>query len=328
MKEILAQFRGRDPTARSRRHRRSRNRLVDLVDSFVDNIALMAGYTKLFNSILASTVWSEPMETRIVWITLLAMCDRRGIVEGSVPGLAVFARLPLQATQTALERLSAPDEFSRSKEHEGRRLEVVEGGWRLINHAKYRDKMGKDERREYLKLKQREYRRRKQPVDSLGDKSTMLTHTAPAPSPDTTKRDPGSSNTCDPLRQLANTQQMPPQPTKPNGRSKHPIFQGQRFVVFDWMLEDIGRILGSHLDTFDIDAWFYALDARAVAENAIKPKDAWWPWIQAELISEAERRGLTKPASADKKAREDAQDAEVLRLVKESDARAAQGFGK
>ena len=50
----------------------------------------MSGYTKLFNSILASTVWSEPNETRIVWITLLAMADKNGIIEGSVPGLAVL----------------------------------------------------------------------------------------------------------------------------------------------------------------------------------------------------------------------------------------------
>ena len=120
----------------------------------------MSGYTKLFSSILASTVWNEPNETRIVWITLLAMADRNGIAEGSVPGLAVFARLPLDATRIALERLMAPDEDSRSKEQDGRRIEVVEGGWRLVNHSKYRAKMGADERREYVKLKQREYRRR------------------------------------------------------------------------------------------------------------------------------------------------------------------------
>lgn len=139
----------------------------------------MAGYTKLFNSILASTVWSEPNEVRIVWITLMAMAGRDGIVEGSIPGLAVFARLSIEATRTALERLSSPDPDSRTKDHEGRRIESVDGGWRLINHGKYRQKMSKDERREYLRIKQQEARdkKRQHGVNTQGDKSTKSTHT-------------------------------------------------------------------------------------------------------------------------------------------------------
>ena len=43
----------------------------------------MPGYTKLFNSILASTIWRADDKTRIVWITLLAMADKHGIVEAS-----------------------------------------------------------------------------------------------------------------------------------------------------------------------------------------------------------------------------------------------------
>lgn len=121
----------------------------------------MAGYTKLFSSILASTVWDESMETRIVWITLLAMADKHGISEGSVPGIAVFARLPIEATRIALERLSGPDPDSRSKEHEGRRIEAVDGGWRLLNHAKYRAKLGADERREYNRVMQAKHRHQK-----------------------------------------------------------------------------------------------------------------------------------------------------------------------
>ena len=105
---------------------------VDNVDAGYTLRMSMSGYTKLFNSILASTVWNEPMETRIVWITLLAMADKHGIAEGSVPGLAVFARIPIEATRAALERLSAPDPDSRSKDENGRRIEAVEGGWRLV----------------------------------------------------------------------------------------------------------------------------------------------------------------------------------------------------
>jgi hypothetical protein len=32
----------------------------------------------------------------------------------------------------------SPDPDSRTPEHEGRRIEVIDGGWRLLNHEKYR----------------------------------------------------------------------------------------------------------------------------------------------------------------------------------------------
>ena len=121
----------------------------------------MSGYTKLFSSILASTIWREDLETRVVWITLLAMADKHGIVEGSVPGFADLARVSVSAARAAITKLSAPDEDSRSKDLEGRRLEAVDGGWRIVNHGKYRLKLGSDERREY-KRKHEQARRDRQ----------------------------------------------------------------------------------------------------------------------------------------------------------------------
>lgn len=121
----------------------------------------MTGYIKLFGSILASTVWREDNETRIVWITLLAMADRDGLAEGSVPGLADFARLPVDDVRRALDKLSSPDPDSRTPDHEGRRIQKVDGGWLVLNHAKYRAKMNLDDRREYLRKKQAEHRQRK-----------------------------------------------------------------------------------------------------------------------------------------------------------------------
>jgi hypothetical protein len=140
-------------------------------------MAAMSGYTKLFNSILASTVWREPMEVRIVWITLLAMADKDGIAEGSIPGLADFARIPVEATRKAIARLSAPDPDSRSQEHEGRRIQAVDGGWQLLNHAKYRAKMGADERREYNRLKQAQYRSRLNPSITVNDNVRCVDNT-------------------------------------------------------------------------------------------------------------------------------------------------------
>jgi hypothetical protein len=95
-------------------------------------------FTKLFSSITESTVWCEPASTRLVWITMLAMADRKGRVWASVPGLANRARVPIEATKKALTTLLEPDKFSRSKENEGRRIEPIDGGWRLVNYEKYR----------------------------------------------------------------------------------------------------------------------------------------------------------------------------------------------
>ena len=132
----------------------------------------MAGYTKLFSSIIASTIWRAGDKTRLVWITMLAMADQFGVVEASVPGLSDMARVTVDECREALDELQQPDPDSRSSDQEGRRIEAVDGGWRLINHGKYRDKMSRDERREYQRLYQRNYR--KQNVNSDPDKLTKF----------------------------------------------------------------------------------------------------------------------------------------------------------
>lgn len=112
----------------------------------------MTGYTKLFSSITDSTVWREPDRTRLVWITMLAMADADGHVAASVPGLADRARVPLDDCLKALDAFRAPDEWSRTKEYDGRRIVDVDGGWQLLNHAKYRAIQDAEHRREQSRL--------------------------------------------------------------------------------------------------------------------------------------------------------------------------------
>lgn len=130
----------------------------------------MAGYTKLFSTIISSTIWREPKETKVLWITMLAMATKDGEVEASIPGLAHLAGLTVDETELALRTLLAPDPFSRSKENAGRRIETIDGGWVLINHAKYRAAMSQDDRREYMKL----HMRAKRSKDVLANVSTGL----------------------------------------------------------------------------------------------------------------------------------------------------------
>jgi hypothetical protein len=118
-------------------------------------------FTKLFNSILDSTIWQEPLQTKVVWITMLAMVDRGGEVHASIPGLAKRAGVTLQECESALECLHSPDKYSRTQEHEGRRVVEIDGGWALLNHSKYRALLSAEERREYNRLKQAQYRKEK-----------------------------------------------------------------------------------------------------------------------------------------------------------------------
>lgn len=109
-------------------------------------------FTKLYSSLCLSSVWSEDPPTRILWITMLASCDRNGFVFGSPVGLAAVARLPLKDIKASLAKLAAPDKESSdldiNPDNEGRRIRIVDGGWHIINYTRYRDMRDSDERRE------------------------------------------------------------------------------------------------------------------------------------------------------------------------------------
>ena len=119
-------------------------------------------FTKLFSSITESTVWCEPDRTRLVWITMLAMADHAGRVHASIPGLANRAVVPLVDCQVALDTLLAPDRYSRTPDNEGRRIEPIDGGRRLLNYKKYRDLIDeesvKESKRTYINNRRKKER--------------------------------------------------------------------------------------------------------------------------------------------------------------------------
>lgn len=117
-------------------------------------------YTKLFSSILSSSIWGEDDRTRLVWITMLALCDRHGEVGASVVGLARLAGVPLADCEAAIAKFLAPDPYSRTEANEGRRIEKIGGGWRLLNYEHYREARDLDERRAQDRERKRRQRER------------------------------------------------------------------------------------------------------------------------------------------------------------------------
>lgn len=118
-------------------------------------------FVKLFQDILQSTIWQEDAETRLIWLTILLLADREGLVRATAPGIAHEARVPLPRVIETLARLEGPDEYSRTPDNEGRRLQRVPGGYLVLNYPKYRERRDSDERRAQWAAASRRYRERK-----------------------------------------------------------------------------------------------------------------------------------------------------------------------
>lgn len=120
----------------------------------------MGGFTKLDPGIIDSSIWAESAETRVVWITLLAKCDREGYARLSFSGLQRASNVPTEDAQKAIERLEGPDTDSRTPDNEGRRIRKVDGGWHVLNYEKYRNNLKDEAIKEYFAEQKRKQRKR------------------------------------------------------------------------------------------------------------------------------------------------------------------------
>lgn len=102
----------------------------------------------------------EDHPTRIVWLTLLAMKDSSGEIQASIPGLANIARVSVDECRAAISVFLAPDPDSRTKDHEGRRLEDIPGGWVVLNHEIYRALDSDEDRKAKAAIRQQRWRDR------------------------------------------------------------------------------------------------------------------------------------------------------------------------
>lgn len=139
-------------------------------------------FSLLWTKILRSSLWvRESKETRLVWITMIALKDKNGRVQSSVVGLADAAKVTPEECREALVVLSAPDPEDTSKVDEGRRIREVAGGWALTNHELYQ--FTTDEKREYWRRKKAVERQRKSDSmkETRGEKIAKELHLGLAP---------------------------------------------------------------------------------------------------------------------------------------------------
>lgn len=100
---------------------------------------LSRGFAKLDIGIVDSTIWCMSHEHLRVWIAMLAKADASGLVRVAAPMMAHLCLIDLDRFLQIASDLCAPDEYSRTPDNDGRRLESVNGGWIVLNYRLYRD---------------------------------------------------------------------------------------------------------------------------------------------------------------------------------------------
>lgn len=101
---------------------------------------------------------------------MLAMADQHGNVHASVGGLSHQSRKSLPETEDALRVLESPDPDSSRKDHEGRRIVRMEGGWHLLNHGFYRELgMSEDQKAYWRKNKRLQRQAKSRSVQDVQD---------------------------------------------------------------------------------------------------------------------------------------------------------------
>ncbi len=111
-------------------------------------------YTPIFRDVLTSRVWALSDAHLRVWLWLQLMADPEGYVCADLAGVAIGARVDGQDAREALELLGLPDaDACPDDPNEGRIIERVTRGWRILGVEASRDLVKAETR----KARQRRY---------------------------------------------------------------------------------------------------------------------------------------------------------------------------
>lgn len=136
---------------------------------------------------------SENWKALITFQQMIVLCDSEGMIDITPLALSKRTCIPLDIIEAGIEYLSQPDSYSRSQEHDGRRIILIDEhrpwGWIIVNHEHYRNLASYDDRREKARLRKQKQRENesKQSDVTLSHTPSRMSHHADA--------DPNTDNT-------------------------------------------------------------------------------------------------------------------------------------
>lgn len=128
-------------------------------------------YGKLFGQMYDGTLATRgPWQALVTFQQFIILADKDGIVDMTAEAMARRTTIPLEIIQIGIAALEEPDAESRTPDLEGRRIVRLSDdrawGWRVVNYSHYRKLRSQEDRREYMKLYQRERRASAHAVNS------------------------------------------------------------------------------------------------------------------------------------------------------------------
>lgn len=118
-------------------------------------------YAKIFRQIFESSI-AENYELRHIFMDLLVLADRDGIIDQTPESISRATNIPLDKIHWAIGELSKPDPRSRNPDAHGARLKKLDDhrdwGWLIINFDIYHKLASDEQRRERTKERVRAYR--------------------------------------------------------------------------------------------------------------------------------------------------------------------------
>lgn len=125
----------------------------------------MNTWSPLWSKIVDSSLWEEPDFVVKIFLTMVAKKDMDHVVRANAYEIGKWARKSEAEAIEALRVLSSPDTRRiEPQPFEGRRVQKVADGWLILNGEFYRSMMRAANRREYQRVKQKEYRKRKKEI--------------------------------------------------------------------------------------------------------------------------------------------------------------------
>ena len=136
-------------------------------------------YGKIFDSIYEGTLYGH-WEALVTFQQMIVLCDADGMIDMTPHAIAARTSIPLKIIEKGIAVLEDPDPFSRTPDHEGRRIELIDAhrpwGWHIINHAKYVALQDADTIRAQTRERVRKHRAAKSGV-TVTDSNVSKRHT-------------------------------------------------------------------------------------------------------------------------------------------------------